>query len=180
MRNRVPDHWLLRTTRRQNGYAPIQDYAVIGNKRTAALVALDGSIDWLCLPRFDEPTVFGALLDPAIGGRFALAPAGAFEVERRYVSDTNVLETTFATSEGKVRVTDFMSIGEARPVPWNELVRHIEGVSGSVTMQWRVEPRFEYDGTQPAISRAGDALLLSHGDLVLALQTWDAGDVTVA
>ena len=162
MSNRVPDHSTLRTTRRQDGYAPIQDYAVIGNKRTAALVALDGSIDWLCLPRFDEPTVFGALLDPAIGGRFALAPAGAFEVERRYVGDTNVLETTFATSEGKVRVTDFMSIGEARPVPWNELVRHIEGVSGSVTMQWRVEPRFEYDGTQPAISRAGDALLLSH------------------
>src|SRR5437773_10743739 len=110
---------------RHEGYAPIEDYAVIGNKRTAALVALDGSVDWLCLPGYDAPSVFGALLDPARGGRFALHPSASFQAERRYLPDTNILETTFETADGVVRVTDFMSVGEARPVAWNELVRRV-------------------------------------------------------
>ena len=111
MSKRVPDQSRPRTPQRQGGYAPIQDYAVIGNKRSAAVVALDGSIDWLCIPRFDSPSIFGALLDPARGGRFSLAPAIPFEARRRYIDGTNVLESTFETAEGTVRVIDFVSVG---------------------------------------------------------------------
>jgi GH15 family glucan-1,4-alpha-glucosidase len=170
----VPNPADVRTPQRQDGYAPIEDYAVVGNKRSAALIALDGTVDWLCLPRFDSPSVFGALLDPAKGGRWLLQPVEPFKASRRYLPGTNVLETRFETDGGSVCVTDAMTRAPARPIAWNELTRRVECVDGEVRLRWRVEPRFDFSGEPPQIS---DARLMTHDELVLTLETWDAGEV---
>ncbi len=164
---------------RIDGYAPIRDYAAIGNRRTAALVARDGSIDWLCLPRLDSPSVFGALLDSRSGGSFSLAPEAPFDVERRYLSETNVLETTFITAEGSVRVTDAMNVREDGPMPWNELVRRVEGVWGEVALRWRLAPRFDYGRARGAVERSRGVPIVRQGLDSLVLESFDAGEAQV-
>ena len=163
---------------RIDGYAPIRDYALIGDGRTAALVARDGSIDWLALPRLDSETVFARLLDAERGGAFELAPEDDFRVEREYVGDSNVLRTTFVTARGTVRVTDAITLDNGGFLPWFELVRGIEGISGTVPMRWRITPRFGA-GEKPkqmTIERLGEAVLTVSTPAVLALHPFDAGD----
>ena len=129
---------------------PIEDYALVGDLHTAALVSRDGSIDWLCLPRFDSEACFAALLGDERNGHWQIAPAGdVSQVRRRYLPDTLVLETEFATASGTVRVTDCMPPREADPV----LIRLVEGVTGRVDMRMTLAPRFEYGLTTPQLRR---------------------------
>jgi GH15 family glucan-1,4-alpha-glucosidase len=166
---------------RVDGYLPIRSYAAIGDGRTVALVARDGAIDWLPLPEHDSASVFGAVLDAGRGGRFALAPESPYTVQRRYVPDTNVLETVFSTDGGKVRVIDAMTpTGAGALAPLRELTRYVEGVSGSVPMGWSVEPRFGYGAARTRIGwRAGVPVARAGGD-ALAVCAFGAGTPQVA
>ncbi len=160
---------------RVDGYLPIEGYGAIGDGRTLALVGVDGSIDWMCLPDLDAPSVFAALLDPVDGGSFALSPAVPYEVKRSYLPRTNVLQTEYRTAEGEVRVTDAMSVDSAQNAPWRELVRRVEGVSGTVPMRWRLRPRFDYGQRSSEPVRFGESFVYRHGGLQLGLTAWDAG-----
>ena len=141
-------------------YPPIADYAVVGDCRTLALISRQGSVDWLCLPTTSGPAVFAAMLDRRHGGRFAIRPAGAFRTERRYLDATNVLETTFVTAEGRVRVTDLMPVnGMAGGLePERELLRIVEGVEGQVRMEVLYDPRPDYARAKARIVHRGAAL----------------------
>jgi GH15 family glucan-1,4-alpha-glucosidase len=135
---------------RRSGAAPqqpISAYGLIGDMRTAALVGLDGSIDWCCLPRFDSGSVFASLLDPERGGCWSVRPAGRWTSTQRYLPRTNILETTFRTADdGIVSVTDFMPVAEdGRPSGDHpEIHRRLRCTRGRVTMNMVFMPRFEY------------------------------------
>src|SRR4051812_7555167 len=129
----------------------IEDYGLIGDLHTAALVGRDGSIDWLCLPRFDSPACFAALLDDAGAGRWLLAPAsGGHCTSRRYRGDTLVLESEWETGSGTVRVIDLMPPRGEAP----DVVRIVEGVSGTVAMRSELVLRFDYGKVLPWVRSA--------------------------
>ncbi len=160
---------------RSASYLPIEDYAVIGDGRTAALVARDGSIDWLCLPNLDSPSVCAAILDADRGGVFELCPDAPFTSSRRYIPQTNVLETTFETDQGSVRIVDAMTIPNGGLAPMRELARSIEGLSGRVPMRWRFAPRFDYGRRSPRCEwRHGVPVAALDGEAV-AVPSWNAG-----
>jgi GH15 family glucan-1,4-alpha-glucosidase len=158
------------------GYAPLRDYAALGDGRTVALVAADGSIDWLPLPDLDSPTVFAAILDPGRGGRFALEPELPFCSGRRYLPETNVLETTFVTRNGTVRVTDALTLPDEGLTPYRELQRKVEGLSGRVPMRWRVEPRFGYGDWPTRLARRNGVPVATAASEAIAICAFDAGD----
>jgi len=160
---------------RVDGYAPIGSYAAIGDGRTVALVAGDGAIDWLALPELDSPSVFAAVLDARRGGSFTLAPEAPHTTERRYVPDTNVLETVFSTADGRVRVTDAMTLPSGDLGPARELARRVEGLAGSVPMAWSVEPRFGYGAAATRLGRRAGTPVATAGSDALAICAFDAG-----
>jgi len=140
----------------------LYDYGLIGDMSSAALVGMDGSVDWLCLPRFDSPSVFAAILDQDIGGRFRIQPSATYTTTQAYVEDTNILETEFTTSTGVVSITDFMPIqdndrdGKPDRYPANppELHRIVRCLAGSVEMRCDYEPRHDYARAVPTFRAA--------------------------
>ena len=175
----MPASAVLPPPRRVDGYAPIRDYAAIGDGRTVALVARDGSIDWLPFPSIDSPTVFGSLLDATRGGSFALAPEQPYEVTRRYLPGTNILVTTFTTETGTASVTDEMTVPAGGMVPLRELAREVKGLRGTVPMRWRIEPRFGYGAGPMRVGRRRGIPVVEAGADAVAVCSWDAGDPTI-
>src|SRR5882672_9531850 len=124
----------------------IEDYALIGDCKTAALVGRDGSIDWLCWPRFDSAACFAALLGAPENGRWRIAPQGEIlSAKRKYRDRTLILETEFETAEGAVSLVDFMPVRDG----YCNLVRLVRGVRGSVPMQMQLVLRFDYGASVP-------------------------------
>lgn len=142
-----------------SSFRPISDYAVIGDCASAALIASDGSIDWLCWPRFDSPSLFAALLDPSRGGRCVVRPSSAFLSSRHYLRDSNVLKTTFRTSSGVLELTDAMIVPLDSNAdclrPDHEILRSFACVEGTVEVELLCEPRFDYGRTVAACARRG-------------------------
>jgi GH15 family glucan-1,4-alpha-glucosidase len=144
----------------------IEDYGMIGNLRTAALVGVDGSVDWLCAPRFDSDACFASLLGDERHGRWLLSPAGGIRrVARRYLPGTLILETEFETRDGAVRLIDFMPPGADR------LVRIVEGVRGSVPMRMELVLRLDYGSVVPWVTSDEQGLCAVAGPDALRLST---------
>jgi GH15 family glucan-1,4-alpha-glucosidase len=155
---------------------PIADYALIGCTRSAALISRAGSIDWLAWPRFDAPSIFARLLDWSRGGHFSIAPAAASRVSRRYVDDTNVLETTFETDGGAVKLVDLMPVlseeqKRTRLTPFRQLLRRVECLRGEVPVEVVYAPRPDYARVEPRFDRRGDSIVCEWGAHVLNLRS---------
>src|SRR5688500_2467619 len=136
-------------------YQPIENYGVIGDLNTVALVGLDGSIDFLCFPDFDSPTVFAAILDSAKGGYFKIAPhKDKSKHKQLYLPDTNVLVTRFLEKEGVGEVMDFMPVESL--YAGKELIRMVTCVHGEIRFQMQCSPRFDYARASHSLNRAGD------------------------
>ena len=137
---------------------PIEDYAVVGDTGTAALIGRNGSVDWLCLPRFDSPACFAGLLGDDENGHWLLGPADEARVSRRYLENTVALETTYTTDTGTMKVLDLMPFGDKRA----DIVRRITGVEGTVRVRHEWVVRFGYGKIRPWVSRRND-----HGEEVI-------------
>jgi GH15 family glucan-1,4-alpha-glucosidase len=150
--------------------SPIEDYALIGNTRTAALVARNGSIDWLCLPRFDSEACFAALLGTPDNGRWLIAPAAASpEVKRRYQDDTLIVETRFRVGSDEAVLVDFMPIAEQEGR--TDLVRIVRGVHGTMPMRMALTLRFDYGRTIPWVRRRDYGLSAIAGPNAVAFRS---------
>lgn len=155
----------------------ISDYALIGNSRSAALVSKTGSIDWCCLPEFDSPAIFAALLDREKGGCFSIAPASEFHPSQQYIQDNNVLETVFTCEEGVVKLTDAFTVmseeeKKRQLIPEHEILRMLEGVSGTVRIKVVYRPRLFYGKSSPKLAdRKKMGIVFTTSDNIFTLLT---------
>jgi GH15 family glucan-1,4-alpha-glucosidase len=146
-------------------YLPIDDYGIIGNMRSAALVGLNGSIDWFCFPHFDSPSIFAKILDHRKGGYFSIRPLTEYKTKQFYWPETNVLITRYLTDEGIVEVSDFMPVGSAIKDEGDyRIVRRIRGINGQVKMHMECLPAFNYARDSHTIKISeGRATFISSG-----------------
>jgi GH15 family glucan-1,4-alpha-glucosidase len=150
------------------GYLPIEDHGIIGNLHTAALVGTDGTIDWLCPPAFDSPSVFAAILDDEKGGHFSLRPLEYARSQQLYLPNTNVLLTRFLSPEGVVEILDFMPV----PERWDDrhrLVRNVRCVRGAMTLDAECRPAFDYARASHTVSSGKGGLVFEGAGLRLGL-----------
>jgi GH15 family glucan-1,4-alpha-glucosidase len=142
-------------------YQPIENYGIIGDLHTVALVGMDGSIDFMSFPQFDSPTIFAALLDSEKGGRFSIAPCLEATHKQLYLPDTNVLITRFLAAEGVGEVSDFMPVGFAPHDHPRVLVRRVKCVRGRVEFDLRFDPRFDYGRADHTVEERDDELIFA-------------------
>ena len=141
---------------------PIDDYALIGDGRSAALVGRDGSIDWLCMPCFDSPACFAALLGGPEHGRWQIAPEAIVErTQRRYRGHTLILETDFETDAGAIQVVDCMPLSNAR----RDIVRSVECLRGEVALRMELVIRFDYGHVVPGCARRTASCMQPQGPI---------------
>jgi GH15 family glucan-1,4-alpha-glucosidase len=152
------------------GYLPIEDHGVIGNLYTAALVGTDGTIDWLCLPAFDSPSVFCSILDDEKGGHFALRPVDYTHSHQLYLPDTNVLLTRFFSPSGLAETLDFMPI-VTRPGERHRLVRNVQVIRGKMDLHVECLPAFDYARRDHTVSVGKSGAVFASGDYRLGLAT---------
>jgi alpha,alpha-trehalase len=153
-------------------YPPISDYALLSDCHSGALVSKDGSIDWCAFHRFEARPVFGRLLDWERGGFFRIAPVEDYEATRKYIRNTNVLETRFETATGVVKLTDGLAVRVEEGHPDHRLIRRVQCESGQVDVKVRFEPRFDYGLTHPRVELLAEDLATAYGGPdALVLQT---------
>jgi GH15 family glucan-1,4-alpha-glucosidase len=155
---------------------PIADYAVVGDTRSIALISRKGSIDWLCWPRFDAPSIFARLLDTGKGGHFSIAPSVPFTATRRYIGETNVLETTFTCDSGEATLVDLMPVmteeqKQHRLTPFRQLLRRVACTRGAVPIAVEFAPRPDYARVVPRFQTRGDCVHCAWGARVLNLRS---------
>src|SRR5579884_2582757 len=153
-------------------YLPIEDYGIIGDLHTVALVGKNGSIDWYCIPAFDAPSVFGALLDAEQGGSFQIELQDMSGVSRKqmYLPDTNILLTRFLTENGVGEVTDFMPVQtETRQVDRHGIIRAVHVVNGTLSFHMTCRPAFNYARDPHTVQLSEDGALFRSASLNLGL-----------
>ncbi|HEY8188792.1 MAG TPA: trehalase-like domain-containing protein, partial [Pyrinomonadaceae bacterium] len=152
-------------------YQPIENYGIIGNMRTVALVGMNGSIDWYCYPYFDSPSIFGAILDDNKGGRFQICPVGdQVRHKQFYWPSTNILVTRFLLPDGIAELEDFMPVGLAADSPWyHHLYRRIRCVRGAVRISVICRPAFDYARKGHETLPAANGVIFKSGSLTIAL-----------
>ncbi|MGC1184299.1 MAG: glycoside hydrolase family 15 protein [Candidatus Dormiibacterota bacterium] len=154
---------------RQDGFAALADYAVLGDGRSVALAAADGRVDWWPQPALDSDPVFAAILDPQRGGFFLLTPADSFDASRCYLPGTNVLESTLTTATGAVRITQALNTGSAGRLPWSEMAHRVEPLWGRVRMRWELFPGDRFGTVRPEVSMRGGIPVLTVGTQSIAV-----------
>jgi GH15 family glucan-1,4-alpha-glucosidase len=153
-----------------DAYAAVEDHGLIGDLQTAALVTKDGTIDWLCLPRFDSPSVFGALLDRRKGGHFRIAPHGvAYTTKQLYLPGTPILMTRFLSADGVGEVVDFMPVAGEVATDRHRLVRLIRVVRGEMSFEVDLQPRFDYGRAAHDTEVTPDGAVFRGGGLALTV-----------